>query len=82
MAEWSNAWAYNCGFEFRWRLILSLASHFSQLGGAHANETKHDHSPVVYDAVLDPRYDLSFKAYAYIYKQYDFKYHYNNKRYR
>ena len=32
-----------------------------RVGGALANEIKHDHSPVVI-VVLDPRYDLSYKA--------------------
>ena len=34
-------------------LNFSLVSQSSQLGGAHANEIKHDHSPVVY-LVVDP----------------------------
>ena len=41
--------------------ILNLSRVFcsSQFGGAHANEIKHDHSPVVY-IVLDHRYDYSY----------------------
>ena len=38
-----------------------------QLSGSHANEIKHDHSPVVI-VVLDQRYDLSYKA-LYIYSR-------------
>ena len=41
----------------------------SQLEVAHANEIKHDNSPVVY-VVLYPSYDLSYKAYACILPQY------------
>ena len=32
-----------------------------QVGGALANEIKHEHSPVVI-VVLDPRHDVSYKA--------------------
>ena len=32
-----------------------------QVNGAVANEIKHDHSPEVI-VVLDPRYDISYKA--------------------
>ena len=40
-------------------LNFSLASRFAQIDGAHANEIKHDHSPVVYVDLdsLGPRYD-------------------------
>ena len=59
------------GFAFstpgRWRPIFilnfSLVFRSSQLGGAHANEIKHNHSPVVY-VVLDPSYDYSYKTFA------------------
>ena len=40
-------WFYSDG-DIYFHLNFSLASRFSQLGGAHANEIKHDHSPVVY----------------------------------
>ena len=54
-------------------LNFSLPSSSLQLMGAHANEIKHDHSPVVI-VVLDLRYELSYKAYAYIMLQYSFKF--------
>ena len=37
-------------------LIFSLPERSEQLSGAHANEIKQEHSPVV-TFVLDPRYD-------------------------
>ena len=42
-------------------LYFSIAAFTEQLSGSHANEIKHDHSHVVI-VVLDPRYDLSYKA--------------------
>ena len=54
-----------CGFESRWRHIFilnfSLPPRSEQVNGAVANEIKHVHSPEVI-VVLDPRYDLSYKA--------------------
>ena len=51
---------YRAWVESRWRHIfilnLSLPPCSDQLSGAHANEIKHDHSPVVI-TVLDPNYD-------------------------
>ena len=43
----------------------SLPPHYEQVSGAHVNEIKNDHSPVVI-VVLDPRYEKSYKA-LYIY---------------
>ena len=40
---------------------FSLPPHSEQVNGAVANEIKHVHSPEVI-VVLDPRYDLSYKA--------------------
>ena len=37
-------------------LNFLLISRYLQLGGTHANEIKHDYSPVVFD-YLDPKYD-------------------------
>ena len=42
-------------------LNFSLPPRFEQVNGAAANEIKHVHSPEVI-VVLDPRYDLSYKA--------------------
>ena len=42
-------------------LNFSLPSRSEQVNGAVANEIKHVHSPEVI-VVLDPRYDLSYKA--------------------
>ena len=42
-------------------LNFSLPSRSEQVSGAVANEIKHVHSPEVI-VVLDPRYDLSYKA--------------------
>ena len=42
-------------------LNVSLPANSEQFIGAHVNEIKHDHSPVVI-GVLDSRYDLSYKA--------------------
>ena len=65
-----------CGFESRWTggvwvripletyifiLNFSLPPRSKQVNGAVANEIKHVHSPEVI-VVLDPRYDLSYKA--------------------
>ena len=51
-----------CGFESRWRhLNFSLPPRSEQVNGAVANEIKHVLSPEVI-VVLDPRYDLSYKA--------------------
>ena len=54
-----------CGFESRWRHIfilnLFVPPRSEQVNGAVANEIKHVHSPEVI-VVLDPRYDLSYKA--------------------
>ena len=58
-----------CGFESRWRHIFSFwifslpprSEQPQQVNGAVANEIKHVHSPEVI-VVLDPRYDLSYKA--------------------
>ena len=48
-------------------LNFSLPPRSEQVSGAHVNEIKHNHSPVVI-VVLDPRYDLSYKA-LYIYSR-------------
>ena len=75
-AEWSKAL-----FHLSWRgvgsnpawdiyifiLNCSIPACSEQLSGSHANEIKHDHSPVVI-VVLDPRYYLSYKA-LYIYSR-------------
>ena len=71
MAERSKALQLSCGlagcgFESRWRhifsfWIFSLPPRSEQVNGAVANEIKHVHSPEVI-VVLDPRYDLSYKA--------------------
>ena len=54
-----------CGFESRWRHIFilnfSLPPRSEQVNVAVENEIKHVHSPEVI-VVLDPRYDLSYKA--------------------
>ena len=42
-------------------LNFSLPPHSEQVNGAVANEIKHVHSPEVI-VILDPRYDLSYKA--------------------
>ena len=46
-------------------LIFSLPPRSEQASGAHVNDIKHDHLAVVI-VVLDPKYDLSYKA-LYIY---------------
>ena len=72
VAERSKALQLSCrglagrGFESRWRRIFSfwifsLPPRSEQVNGAVANEIKHVHSPEVI-VVLDPRYDLSYKA--------------------
>ena len=71
VAERSKALQLSCrglagrGFESRWRHIFilnfSLPPRSEQVNGAVANEIKHVHSPEVI-VVLDPRYDLSYKA--------------------
>ena len=57
--EWS------CLISFAWDIFIlnfSLPLRRSeQVSGSHANEIKHDHSPVVI-VVLDPRYDWSYNA--------------------
>ena len=48
-------------------LNFSIPACSEQLSGSHANEIKHDRSPVVI-VILDPRYDLSYKT-LYIYSR-------------
>ena len=48
---------------FHFEFLVPFRS--EQLSRANANEIKHDHSPVV-TVVLEPRYDLSYKAYLLI----------------
>ena len=71
VAERSKALQLSCrglaarGFEPRWTYIFilnfSLPPRSEQVNGVVANEIKHVHSPEVI-VVLDPRYDLSYKA--------------------
>ena len=44
---------------------FSLPPRSEQVSGAHANEVKHDHSPVVI-VVLDPRYDKPYTVFLYL----------------
>ena len=55
-------------------LNFSLPPRSEQVSGAHVNEIKHDHAPVVI-VVLDSRYGESYKEYKeiYSYLQYSFK---------
>ena len=50
-------------------LNFSLPPRSEQVSRVHVNEIKHDQSPVVI-VVLDPRYDLSYKALNILYLQY------------
>ena len=63
-------------FDSRWKhnfiLNFSLVFHSSQLGGAHANEIKHEHSPVVY-VVFDPGKFEKLKTTEIIIKLYIFE---------
>ena len=53
-------------------MIFSLPPRSKQRSGAHVNEIKHDHSPVVM-VVLDPQIRLIIQGLAYLYPQNSFK---------
>ena len=55
VAAWRGAGSNPAG-DIYFHFEFSIPACSEQLSGSHANEIKHDHSPVVV-VVLDPRYD-------------------------